>query len=91
MLGVRVVGASVVGTDRLPAIAVALDFLGQDPCADVDVDARIVKGLFGDAGLLKKRKPARADLHQSDVIRGIRVAAYRVGVARALDVNDRKE
>ena len=66
---------SVVGTDRFPRVAEALDVAGEDPGADVDARARIEEIALADAVGRQRGQPRRVDLHEPDVAGAVAVAS----------------
>jgi hypothetical protein len=65
----------VVGADRLPGVAEAIDVAGENPGTNVDVGARVEELPLGDAVEREPGKPCRIDLHEPDIARSIAVPA----------------
>ena len=67
----------VVGTDRIPSIAMTADVLRQYPGTDMGIDAGIKETLAIDAVGGKHSQPAAIDLHMPEIFRPIPVPVSR--------------
>jgi hypothetical protein len=57
---------------------------GEDPGADLEIDAGVGERRFVDAVRRQRRQPGGVDLHETDIARAVPVAVQGLGVESAL-------